>query len=58
MKYSNAILLAILMFLLGIVAGSVVTQIAYQEESINRGFAIYNPTNATFQWKTVDNKPW
>lgn len=58
MKYSNAILLAILMFLLGIVAGSVITQIVYQEEAINRGFAIYNPTNATFQWKTVDNKPW
>lgn len=56
---SNALCVwGVILFLLGGIMGFVVTSAAYQGEAINRGFAIYNPTNATFQWKTVDNKPW
>lgn len=58
MKENSVIRLVILMFLLGLMVGILVTKTAYQRDAINRGFAIYNLTNATFQWKTVDNKPW
>lgn len=38
-------------FFMGFAAGSAYTQNKFHKETVDRGLAIYNPTNRNWQWK-------
>lgn len=51
-----AIGLMIILFFGGWFSGCAVNKVEMREDAIKAGVAYYNPTNATFTWKSPNNQ--
>lgn len=57
-NYVDMVIGGVWVLVVGVLLGIVITKHVYRQEAIDRGFAIYNPTNGIWQWKEPEQVKW